>query len=145
MKWFTGALIVLFLLWCAPADAARRCKVVSVTDGDTFTCTMTPPLWGPYRNTIIRVADIDTPESLKTYAKCDKELRLGLIAKAEAKRRLPIGSTVSIVWTGEKEFHNRVLARVKMPDGADWAGEMIRLGMARPYTSDNLTKQSWCN
>jgi endonuclease YncB( thermonuclease family) len=145
MKYVLALAAIVLILLCLPADASRRCKVLSVSDGDTFTCVMSPPLWGPYHDTKIRVAGIDTPESSMSVAKCEKEARLGKIAKAEIKRRIPAGQIVRITWSGEIEKWGRVLAIVKLPDGKDWAAEMIRLGMARPYTKANLTKSDWCS
>lgn len=146
MKWLTGAVIVLLLLWCAPAksEGPLRCVVQRIADGDTFSCIAIPPLWGPYRIAHVRIAGIDTPESMAQLAKCAKELRLGKIAKAEIKRRVQPGTVVTMVWSGETEKYGRVLASVTLPDGKDWGDEMIRLGMAKRYTSANLTKSDWC-
>jgi endonuclease YncB( thermonuclease family) len=123
-------------------EPARACRVVKVSDGDSFQCVMHPPLWGPYRQVTVRVSGIDTAETRKPHAKCIKEIRLGKIAKAEMQRRVPKGTTVQVVWTGEHEKYGRVLARVTLPNGKDWASEMIRLGMARLY--DGGAKSDWC-
>lgn len=140
------SLALIGWLLCSPALASdpALCTVIKVTDGDSLSCRLDPPLWGPYAKTDVRIAGIDTPESQRRFAKCVKELRLGLIAKAEMKRRVPVGSTVTLDWTGEREKYGRVLANVTLNDGKDWASEMIRLGMARPYTKANLKKSDWC-
>jgi micrococcal nuclease len=121
---------------------AEPCTVIKVTDGDSFQCRMTPPLWGPYAVITVRVSGIDTAETRKPPAKCIKEIRLGKIAKAEMQRRIAIGSDVQITWTGQHEKYGRVLANVMLPDGKDWATEMIRLGMAVSY--DGGKKSNWC-
>lgn len=140
------AAMAAFLLMTAAAQAndlsPATCTVSKVTDGDSFVCRMSPPLWGPYAETHVRVAGIDTPESRKPPAKCVKEVRLGKIAASEMKRRVPVGASVVLIWTGEAEKYGRVLARVTLPDGKDWAGEMIRLGFAAPYAGG--TKGNWC-
>jgi endonuclease YncB( thermonuclease family) len=127
------------------ADApAYQCRVLRVTDGDSLVCAMVP-LWpGPYAKTHTRIDGIDTPESRMPPGKCAKEVRLGKTAKAEMQRRVPVGSVVSVFWSGRLEKYGRVLASVTLPNGKDWAAEMIRLGMARVYTRSNLTKSDWC-
>lgn len=145
MRLIVGCLIsaCLFAGLARAADfPVTTCKVSHVTDGDTFRCIFDPPLWGPYRETQVRIAGIDTPESRKPPGKCVKEVRLGKIAKAEMKRRVAEGSIVALQWTGEKEKYGRVLANVTLPDGSDWGEELIRMGVARAYTGGK--KSNWC-
>ncbi len=129
----------------AAESGTMPCRIIKVIDGDTLQCELEPPLWGPYRVLLVRVAGIDTPETRKPPARCVKEVRLGKIAKAEMQRRVKYRSVVHIAWKGEREKYGRVLARVTLADGKDWATEMIRLGMARAYTSPNLKKSNWCH
>jgi micrococcal nuclease len=139
-----GVLLGLDLITVSRA-AERRvwpCRVVKITDGDTLQCEMIPAWPEVYTPAKIRVSGVDTPESRRPPARCNKEVRLGLIAKAEMKRRVPIGSVVGIKWTGKSEKYGRVLADVTLPDGKDWALEMIRLGMALRY--DGQKKSDWC-
>ena len=144
------AIAACALLWPATASLAADVNsasyvavVTHVADGDTISVHIDG--WpAPYDPVTVRVAGIDTPESRKQDAKCTKERRLGLIAKQWARDTLPVGASVVVTWTGENEKYGRLLATVTLPNGKDFGAEQIRLGHARRYTSDNLTKSDWC-
>lgn len=142
---FYAALVVPVVAFGADIAERYTCTLVKVLDGDTVKVTC--PTWPvPFRETSLRVFGIDTPETSKANAKCIKEIRMGLIAKAWAKRQFEGATTVSFVWAGTKDkYGGRIDAVVFLPDGKSWADEAIRIGYARPYGTDgNLTKSSWC-
>ena len=89
----------------------------------------------------VRLDGIDTPESRRVDAKCIKELRLGLIAKAWMKDKLPIGSRVTLVWSGVREKFGRLLATVVF-NGENINSSLIRKGYAAEY--HGATKGNWC-
>lgn len=127
--------------WAADVPLAYLGRVVSVADGDTLTVSIDG--WpAPYNPVEVRVAGIDTPESRKQDAGCVKELRLGLIAKKRARDLLPVGASVLVTWTGEREKYGRLLAHVALPDGRDFAKQQVLDGMAKPYRGGR--KLSWC-
>jgi len=116
--------------------------VVSITDGDTLRARI--PAWAhtPFEVMGLRIVGIDAPESKKSLAKCDAEVRRGLAAKDHAKRLIKSGEAVSFTYRGPDKYGQRVLASVTLPNGDDFAQAMIAAGHARPYTGK--TKGSWC-
>jgi len=139
-----GALIAAKVSDALAADISETytCDFVRVTDGDTIAVSC--PDWPkPFRKMALRVAGIDTPESTKRQAKCVKEQRLGLSVKARMKQAFEGADTVSFTWAGhDDKYGGRIDAHVQLPDGKDWASELIRYGLARPY--DGGKKSNWC-
>jgi micrococcal nuclease len=125
------------------ATAAIVAIVLSVTDGDTVRVRV--PDWSgtPMGTVGVRVLGIDTPESQKAFAKCEKELVLGKDAKQYVSALLPPQSRVGLVYRGFDKFGGRVLGSLQLPDGRDFAQVMLSAGKARPY--DGKKKGSWCN
>jgi len=116
-------------------------KVIKVIDGDTIEVEIAG--WpAPYNPISVRIYGIDTPESKHGIAKCDKELKLGVISKAWAKKNLPVDTLVTIVWAGKKEKYGRLLGNVILPSGKDFAKEQIKVGNARAYFGEK--KSDWC-
>jgi micrococcal nuclease len=115
---------------------------LSVTDGDTVRVRV--PDWSgtPFGTISVRILGIDTPESQKAFAKCDKELDLGKVAKDYAKQLVPPNTRVGFVYRGNDKYGGRVLGTLTLPDGRDFATVMVGAGMARPY--DGKKKGSWC-
>lgn len=115
---------------------------LSVTDGDTVRVRI--PDWSgtPFGVISVRVLGIDTPESQKAFAKCDRELALGQTAKNYAKQLIPPNSRLSFVYRGNDKYGGRVLGSIQLPDGRDYATVMLSAGLARPY--DGKKKASWC-
>jgi micrococcal nuclease len=147
------AIFFAFLFLLAPSKSQSAdlseiyaCDLIRVLDGDTVKvrCQTWPT---PFKETSLRIFGIDTPESLKAQAKCIKELRLGLSAKAWAKHEFDSAKTVTFTWAGTKDkYGGRIDANVTLPSGKDWAAEAIRTGFARPYgLGRNLKKSNWCN
>jgi endonuclease YncB( thermonuclease family) len=143
---FLGLSIVnAYVVLAADALESFTCDLVHVSDGDTVQVIC--PAWpSPVRKQGLRIFGIDTPESIRGRAKCIKELRLGLDAKAWAKRQFETAKTVTFIWAGTiDKFGGRLDAYVFLPNGDDWATEAIRIGKARAYGRDgNLKKLSWC-
>lgn len=141
------SVIALFLITTAAHAEAPTytCDFVKVTDGDTIrvSCPQFPEM---FRDLSVRVMGIDTPESRIPPAKCEKEVRLGVIAKGWAREQFDGATTVTFKWAGEKDkYGGRVLGSVNLPSGKDWATEIIKRDLARPYGIDgNLTKSDWC-
>ena len=123
------------------AERTFLATVVHVVDGDTIYVSI-PGFPEPYNPAQVRLDGIDTPESRKNDAKCSKELRLGLIAKAWLKDKLPVGAKVSVVWTGKHEKFGRLLATIYA--GTENINEtLVRLGHAVEYHGQS--KSSWCH
>ena len=117
--------------------------VVRVTDGDTILIHIDVQNWPLFNTPMkVRLDGIDTPESMKQFAKCTKELRLGLIAKTELKNHLPPGTGVTVVWVGRDEKYGRMLSIVYV--GTDSVNAwMVKRGYAAEYHGG--TKSSWCS
>jgi hypothetical protein len=104
----------------ATADArhsdpdAEACMVGEVTDGDTFHA------YCGGRNERIRVNGIDAPELRQSY---------GLQSSIEASRLLGYGSKVTL-HPIEYDRYGRLVARVTLADGRDFARELVRAGYA---------------
>lgn len=118
-----------------------QATIIQVVDGDTVIVHVDGfPL--PFEHMNVRLDGIDTPESRRNDAKCEKELRLGLIAKAWLKEKLPPGTKVKVIWSGESEKFGRLLAAIIL-DGENINRSLVRLGHAVEY--HGATKNSWCH
>lgn len=117
--------------------------VISVTDGDTVKVRV--PAWSatPFETIALRVDGIDTPESTKNLAKCEKELTEGLLAKAQARSLIKSNQAITFSFHGFDKYGGRIDAGITLPDGRDFATVMIAAGHARSY--DGGKKSSWCN
>jgi endonuclease YncB( thermonuclease family) len=149
-----AGLTLMILAFCAPVYAGEfdfKSQVERVQDGDTFIASVencNPAILCPVT---VRVFGIDTPESRRGLrgGKCDKELRLGVIAKAWALQKL-LGKTVTIVPLAKKlqdDPYGRLLGSVTMPNGKDYSAEAIRIGHAREFVKNKrgkLQKSDWC-
>jgi endonuclease YncB( thermonuclease family) len=129
----------------ADLEPRYTCALVKVLDGDTVkvNCSDWPE---PFQDTNLRIFGIDTPESIRGQAKCIKELKLGLNAKAWAKHEFEGAKVVAFTWARTKDkYGGRIDANVALPSGKSWADEAVRIGMARPYgINGNLKKSNWC-
>jgi len=122
--------------------AAIVAIALSVTDGDTIRVRV--PDWAgtPFGTIAVRVLGIDTPESQKAFAKCDRELALGKEAKDYAKRLVPPNTRLGFAYAGQDKYGGRVLGTITLPDGRDFAAVMLEQGLAHPYGGKR--KASWC-
>ena len=110
--------LIALLLTLIPALAfAGTCKVISVNDGDTFTC-----LTDQDDLIKVRLAEIDAPELGQPYGEHSKQALYSLISSEIV--RLNIQDTDS---------YGRTVARVTRGDGVDVNAELIKAGAAWVY------------
>jgi endonuclease YncB( thermonuclease family) len=132
MRLFSAVLFLFGTLACStPALAFRSetpaltaadsdietCTVGEVTDGDTFRA------YCGGRNERVRVNGIDAPELRQSY---------GLQSSIEAARLLGYGTKV-MLHAIEYDRYGRLVARVTLADGRDFARELVRAGYAWHY------------
>jgi endonuclease YncB( thermonuclease family) len=133
----------------APSTAIYAAEVVRVIDGDTFVARvrtspdMRPDVWSGIWSTRaietkVRLRDIDAAE---LHARCGKELRLALAARAALQRLLAAGR-VTLSHVGRDKYPGRIDANVATPDTADVSAAMLNGGFARRY--DGGRRGSWC-
>lgn len=110
----------LFLvLALAPAMAlAGNCKVIDVSDGDTFTC-----LTGSNEQVKIRLGEIDAPEMNQPYGDRSKQALSSLILSEMVKMDVQ-----------DTDDYGRTVARISRMDGVDVNAEQVRSGAAWVYT-----------
>lgn len=159
MNTLMSATVALVLLaFNTPAISARiigweyQATITHVTDGDTMTVALPP---SPFRNLEkVRLYGINSPESTLVRAKCKKEAKLGQSAKVWAREHLPVGSKVTVRIHAKRlpaltindkidERYGRLIADIVMPDGKDFADEMIKAGNATRYYGFG-PKTDWC-
>lgn len=110
--------LLFLVLALTPAIAfAGTCKVVNVSDGDTFTC-----FTDDNEQIKVRLAEIDAPEMNQPYGDRSKQSLYNLISSEMV--RLDVQDT---------DRYGRTVARVKRVDGVDVNAEQIRLGSAWAY------------
>jgi endonuclease YncB( thermonuclease family) len=113
--------------------------IIRVIDGDTIATSL--PLPAPLNKVEIRLLGIDTPES--TFrAKCPLEQKLGHEATEMSKKL--IGASKSMVVTQFKydKYGSRIDGVVHVGD-KDLGAELIKVGLAKPYTGQG-PKPDWC-
>lgn len=111
-----------------------------VTDGDTIKTVVTLPC--PLCEVSIRINGIDTPESTKRLAMCEKERLLGIEA-TEFLRRLVAQHTLMVVTNAEwDKYGGRILGTVYV-NGINLGQAMIDAGLAKPYFGSG-PKPNWC-
>lgn len=118
-----GCAAILLLL------AASRAPLW-VIDGDTI----------DVRGERVRIANLDAPD-VGTHAKCALEEQRGQRAKAYAIRIIRSAHSVAVADRQGHDRYGRSLARV-IVDGEDFAGLMIRKGVARPWGGRS---SDWCS
>ena len=112
-------------------------EVVRIIDGDTFVARMrTGP--GAEVETRVRLRRIDAAE---LHARCSKELRLALAARAALQRLLADGS-VTLSHVGPDKYPGRIDANVATRNNADVSAAMLNGGWARAY--DGRRRGTWC-
>jgi endonuclease YncB( thermonuclease family) len=110
--------LLFLVLALTPVIAfAGPCKVIDVSDGDTFTC-----FTDENEQVKVRLAEIDAPEMNQPYGDRSKQSLYRLISSEMV--RLDVQDTDS---------YGRTVARVKRVDGVDVNAEQIRLGAAWAY------------
>ena len=112
-------------------------EVVRIIDGDTFVARMrTAP--GGEVETRVRLRSIDAAE---LHARCGKELRLALAARAALQRLLADGRVV-LSHVGPDKYPGRIDANVATRSTNDISAAMLSGGFARAY--DGGRRGSWC-
>src|ERR1700724_746858 len=112
-------------------------EVVRIIDGDTFVARMrTAP--GGEVETRVRLRSIDAAE---LHARCGKELRLALAARAALQRLLAEGS-VMLSHVGPDKYPGRIDANVTTRNNVDVSAAMLDGGWARAY--DGGGGGGWC-
>ena len=111
---------VLFLLCCLPGLAVAdpfSCRVVVISDGDTFTCLTTEN-----KRLRVRLAEIDAPERNQPYG-------------AEAKQALSdlVFERHAVLHVQEVDRYGRTLARAYV-GGLDVNSTLVEQGAAWAYT-----------
>jgi endonuclease YncB( thermonuclease family) len=112
-------------------------EVVRIIDGDTFVARMrTSP--GGEVETRVRLRSIDAAE---LHARCGKDLRLALAARA-ALQRLLVDGRVTLSHVGPDKYPGRIDANVATRSTNDISAAMLSGGFARTY--DGGRRGSWC-
>jgi endonuclease YncB( thermonuclease family) len=112
-------------------------EVVRIIDGDTFVARMrTGP--GGEVETRVRLRSIDAAE---LHARCSKELRLALAARAALQRLLADGR-VMLSHVGPDKYPGRIDANVATRSTNDISAAMLSGGFARTY--DGGRRGTWC-
>ena len=112
-------------------------EVVRIIDGDTFVARMrTAP--GRDVETRVRLRSIDAAE---LHARCSKELRLALAARAALQRLLADGR-VTLSHVGPDKYPGRIDANVATHSTNDISAAMLSGGFARAY--DGGRRGTWC-
>jgi endonuclease YncB( thermonuclease family) len=106
----------------------------------------------PVKCMAVRELGVNAPESRKGIggAKCDKEQRMGVIAKARVKLILSPGEKVRFTWAGSDDKYFRLLGSIEVLPDKDspqlptgpLGKILLKEGLAVPY--DGGTKSSFC-
>jgi endonuclease YncB( thermonuclease family) len=112
-------------------------EVVRIIDGDTFVARMRTGR-GSEVETRVRLRSIDAAE---LHARCSKELRLALAARAALQRLLADGR-VMLSHVGPDKYPGRIDANVATRGTNDISAAMLSGGFARAY--DGGRRGSWC-
>jgi endonuclease YncB( thermonuclease family) len=112
-------------------------EVVRIIDGDTFVARMRTGSGGEVE-TRVRLRRIDAAE---LHARCSKELRLALAARAALQRLLADGR-VMLSRVGPDKYPGRIDANVATRSTNDISAAMLSGGFARAY--DGGRRGSWC-
>jgi micrococcal nuclease len=132
-------IFILFFLITGTINA-NATVVDRVVDGDTFELNNPKPTVEVVIKSH-RIIGIDTPESTKRHAKCQKEIELGLKAKKFSQAFLK--GEVEILYFGKLDMYGRHLVSVRKND-RDLAEELVKSGLAVFYDGGTKIK-NWCN
>lgn len=144
---FKTLIFMLFIFVFSTADVFSKeiishyvpATVLRVVDGDTI--VVSAHIWlGVNVETYVRIKGIDTPE---IKGKCTLEKDLAVKAKMFVEESLPVGSTVYLHSTEHDKYGGRVVATVANDIYDDIGEELIKRGLAYPYTG-KVKKVSWC-
>lgn len=110
-------LLCLFLSIIPAITFAGNCKVINVSDGDTFIC-----FTDENEQRKVRLAEIDAPEINQPYGDRSRLALYNLISSEMVKLNIQ-----------DKDSYGRTVARVKRGDGIDVNAEQLRAGAAWIY------------
>lgn len=110
------ALATLLTLSLSAAAETIDCRVVGISDGDTFTC-----LTASKKQVKVRMGEIDTPESKQPYGTRARQALSDLI----------FGKDVTLN-VQDRDRYGRTVARVKV-GSTDVNAELVRTGAAWAY------------
>jgi micrococcal nuclease len=118
-------------------------RVIEVIDGDTI--RVRAHIW-PNQNveTLVRIEGVNTPE-LKAPCQAERDLAIRARRFTEQRLGLDVQSKHPVVTLRDirfDKFGGRVLARVSTPAGEDLGEQLLREGLAEPYTGSR--RKSWC-
>jgi len=130
--------LILMILALTTSNAVSK-TIERAVDGDTFVITDPKPP-SEYLQNKGRLVGIDTPESMKQFAKCSKEIELGLKAK-EFSQKFVEQNNVEIIYLGLDKY-GRYLISLRKND-KDLAEELVRAGLAVFYDGGTKVKD-WC-
>lgn len=104
-----------------PTDlpASFEGEVIALADGDTFTILRTLPD-GRKAQVEIRPHKVDCPESYQAYGNRAKDFTADLIFR----------KVVRVTRAQKSDSHDRMVARVELPDGRVLNDELVRAGFA---------------
>ncbi|MDA3978435.1 thermonuclease family protein [Gallibacterium sp. AGMB14963] len=122
---------LLFILFTSHTFAAReiQCRVVAISDGDTFTC-----LLQNNKQIRVRLAQVDAPEKKQPYGDRSRQLLSRLIFKKNVK-----------ISSSEYDRYGRVVGQVFDTSGKNINLVMVQQGLAwayREYMNDNQYLQA---
>jgi endonuclease YncB( thermonuclease family) len=136
--------LLLLILLIPELALAQEQKIqvadVRTIDGDTLEI-FNVDLPDNLKPNKFRIYGIDTPESKKQFAKCKKEIELGLKAKKFTEDFL--NDFVFLSFEDHPDKYGRILIKVRNAKGKDLANELIKAGLAVEYYGDKKTK-NWC-
>jgi endonuclease YncB( thermonuclease family) len=136
--------LLLLILLIPQLALAQEQKIqvadVRTIDGDTLEI-FNVDLPNHLKPNKFRIYGIDTPESKKQFAKCKKEMELGLKAKKFTEDFL--NDFVFLSFEDHPDKYGRILIKVRNAKGKDLANELIKAGLAVEYYGDKKTK-NWC-
>ena len=131
--------LILIILALATSNAVSK-TIERTVDGDTFVITDPKPPREFLQNKG-RLVGIDTPESIKQFAKCQKEIELGLRAK-EFSQKFVEQNNIDIIYLGLDKYGRYLISLRK--DNKDLAEELVKAGLAVFYDGGTKVKD-WCH
>ena len=130
--------LILIILALATSNAVSK-TIERTVDGDTFVIKDPKPPREFLQNKG-RLVGIDTPESMKQFAKCQKEIELGLKAK-EFSQKFVEQNNIDIIYLGLDKYGRYLISLRK--DNKDLAEELVKAGLAVFYDGGTKVKD-WC-
>jgi endonuclease YncB( thermonuclease family) len=118
------------------------CASLAIVDGDTVKCMPSGQNLRLLGGGIVNELGIDTPE-IGSHAKCTKERKLALLAKARLKSIIE-GKKIRIEAMGvDKTPKHRPLVNLYLPDGREVGQILLKEGTARAWRSG--FRNDWCS